>query len=154
MQLRWCSKLLVLRPAATTLALQHVQRIVVWSTSGFLKPKNFQTTNTAPLFCTSSTVSCSTRSGPSISELLLFLSIPPLNTQLFPDKVVHVGVRKSSELGKFWPNLDFPIRTAKESPVKWCSAAQGYVPPRSYSPVLRYKNSYKEKQTPVFGMNW
>lgn len=63
--LRWWSKLLVLPPAAKTVARQTLQYIVFWSASDFLKPKNFQTADTAPLLGTSS-------SGASLVSLSSF----------------------------------------------------------------------------------
>lgn len=38
------SKLLALAPQATAFAGPHLQKLVVWSTSDLVKPKNFQTT--------------------------------------------------------------------------------------------------------------
>lgn len=67
LRLMWWIKLLMLLPAPTNLAQQHLQKMLIWSMSGFLKPKNFQTANMAPLLGPSSSAPFSACSPTSVT---------------------------------------------------------------------------------------
>lgn len=120
---------------------KHLQNIVVCLTSDFLKPKNFQTTDTAPVFGTSSSVSLLAHSETSVSELSLCLSIfSPLNDI----RTLNTGCALTCCLFG---------AAAKQSPLKQCPAARRSAAMRSqhsyatHSPVLGYmKNSYHKKK--------
>lgn len=111
----WYSKLLM-PSKAIILALQHLQKIPVWSMVFsfifiFFNPKNFQT-NTALLFSTILFLYVQTCSGTSASELLLFLFVFTL-----PSHSHSCSIRMFLELGKFRPILEFQLRILPSSRV-------------------------------------